>query len=249
MPMNHTNERGNVQDNSTLPCFTAGELLAMLIRLFNEYELANDQEITEPCLQCLRWVVSGRGRVHMHIPADDSESAESSIWGDLSPASSFLAEHLPPIISDPSPAAQGSVGAASGTQPHTTTDTADSSTGSVEMLDSDIPTIPGSLYPTPEHVHAGLPPSHGIGAAPTPAIPFMAGAQVPIVPYIANESSVAHWYVVTRGRRVGVFDSSEMMVDAVSRVSGGTGRGGFATRDQAIAAFMNAIAEGIVSVV
>ncbi len=39
------------------------------------------------------------------------------------------------------------------------------------------------------------------------------------------------------------------MVDATSRVSGGTGRGGFATREAAIAAFDAAMAIGIVSMV
>lgn len=54
------------------------------------------------------------------------------------------------------------------------------------------------------------------------------------------------WYVVTCGKTVGVFDDSAVMVHSVSRVSGGAGRGGFATREAAIAAFRNAEAAEVV---
>ncbi|RPD56064.1 hypothetical protein L227DRAFT_566179 [Lentinus tigrinus ALCF2SS1-6] len=233
MSMDRTNEPGNVEGTSTLPRFTAGELLTMLIRLFDQYELEHNEEITNPCLQCLRWVVSGRGSVHMHVPSDSGNSPLSST-------------------------AQASADGGNRTRPLSTSPMADSLTESAEDMVtefSSIPTIPASPYTTPEHVPEVLPgpAAHaGVGAAHTyrhtPGS-FFGGVPGPITPYIANDSGAAHWYIVTRGRRVGVFDSSTMMTDAVSRVSGGTGSGGFTSRDQALAAFMTAMAEGIVRVV
>ncbi|RPD74063.1 hypothetical protein L226DRAFT_571934 [Lentinus tigrinus ALCF2SS1-7] len=260
MSMDRTNEPGNVEGTSTLPRFTAGELLTMLIRLFDQYELEHNEEITNPCLQCLRWVVSGRGSVHMHVPSDSGSESSSDVWDDLSPGSSFLAEHLPPVITDSplSSTAQASADGGNRTRPLSTSPMADSLTESAEDMVtefSSIPTIPASPYTTPEHVPEVLPgpAAHaGVGAAHTyrhtPGS-FFGGVPGPITPYIANDSGAAHWYIVTRGRRVGVFDSSTMMTDAVSRVSGGTGSGGFTSRDQALAAFMTAMAEGIVRVV
>ncbi|RPD55281.1 hypothetical protein L227DRAFT_615560 [Lentinus tigrinus ALCF2SS1-6] len=282
MAIHHTNEPSNVEGTSTLPRFTSGELLAMLIRLFEQYELENNEEITDPCLQCLRWVVSGRGNIHIHVPPESnsgSESPTSSIWDDLSPNSTFLAEHLPSVIADESwsstaeaPAGVGNgldVPGAVRAQPldiSPTGATAGSVTDSLaESLEgmSMTPSMLGSLYSTPEHVPTPLVARDAqpaiaeapiiFAADPTPAddtAPIVpAGGLPPIIPYIALPSTASTWYVVTRGRRVGVFDTCSMMVDAVSRVSGGTGRGGFPTRESAIAAFRRAVADGIVSIV
>ncbi|TFK80127.1 hypothetical protein K466DRAFT_605590 [Polyporus arcularius HHB13444] len=137
------------------------------------------------------------------------------------------------------------------------------------------PSPANSLYTTPERIMAPLPDVDDAAAAatvqyapvavaqpvPVAAQPVPIAAQpVPVVaqavPVVAAQPAyVAHiadegsdnYYVVTRGRTVGVFDNWAMMVASVSRVSSGSGRGGFHTRAAALAAFRSAEALGIVA--
>ncbi|RDX44169.1 hypothetical protein OH76DRAFT_1421496 [Lentinus brumalis] len=85
-------------------------------------------------------------------------------------------------------------------------------------------------------------PPVAVVAPPPAAVP----AQPLYTPFFAPASHAPMWYVVTCGKTVGVFDDSAVMVHSVSRVSGGAGRGGFATREAAIAAFRNAEAAEVV---
>ncbi|TFK78333.1 hypothetical protein K466DRAFT_607084 [Polyporus arcularius HHB13444] len=95
-------------------------------------------------------------------------------------------------------------------------------------------------------------------AAPAPAPAVAANPVLPPAPpavpngppytayFTPQMTAEGGYYVVTRGRTVGVFDSWALMVASVSKISSGTGRGGFHSRDAAIAAFRDAEAAGIV---
>ncbi|KAJ2989458.1 hypothetical protein NUW54_g8778 [Trametes sanguinea] len=65
------------------------------------------------------------------------------------------------------------------------------------------------------------------------------------VPWLAPENTqCSTWYVVTVGRRVGVFDNSEETIAATSGVPRNISRGGFTSRDDAINAFQRQLASG-----
>ncbi|KAI0684987.1 hypothetical protein C8T65DRAFT_701807 [Cerioporus squamosus] len=81
-----------------------------------------------------------------------------------------------------------------------------------------------------------------VAAPPAPAAPD----GPPYVAYMTPHMNADNYYVVTRGRTVGVFDSWAKMVASTSKISGGTGRGGFHSWDAAIAAFRDAEEAGIV---
>ncbi|TFK79902.1 hypothetical protein K466DRAFT_605775 [Polyporus arcularius HHB13444] len=83
-------------------------------------------------------------------------------------------------------------------------------------------------------------------AAVAPPPPVAPAAQPAYTPFFAPPSDAPMWYVVTCGKTVGVFDDSAVMVHSTSRVSGGAGRGGFASRDTAISAFRSAEMAGVV---
>ncbi|KAI0688735.1 hypothetical protein C8T65DRAFT_746448 [Cerioporus squamosus] len=91
---------------------------------------------------------------------------------------------------------------------------------------------------------AAVAPALGAAVVPGPA-PVAAGAPAPSrcrrACCCTGRGARHSW-----GRRVGVFDNSVMMVHSTSRISGGSGRGGFHTREAAIAAFREAEAAGIV---
>ncbi|KAI0693251.1 hypothetical protein C8T65DRAFT_744794 [Cerioporus squamosus] len=90
-----------------------------------------------------------------------------------------------------------------------------------------------------------LPPAVAV-QQPPPAVAPQPAVGPAYTPFFAPASNAPSWYVVTCGKTVGVFDDSAVMVHSVSRISGGAGRGGFATRDAAIAAFQNTEAAGVV---
>ncbi|TFK80472.1 hypothetical protein K466DRAFT_605301 [Polyporus arcularius HHB13444] len=106
----------------------------------------------------------------------------------------------------------------------------------------------------------GLDPAH-IASAPSShraAASFVAGqprvlAQLdpvasvhPYAPFVSPESDAKKWYIVTKGRIVGVFDNSSMVDYSVCNIGGGSGCGGYPSRAKAIKAFQTAEAAGIV---
>ncbi|KAI0753503.1 hypothetical protein C8Q80DRAFT_1267893 [Daedaleopsis nitida] len=89
-----------------------------------------------------------------------------------------------------------------------------------------------------------IPAAHVVPAA-TVNIPS-SNTLLPYVAYLAPPSEDAEgWYVVTRGRIIGIFDNSAQMQYSVGNVPNGSGRR-YATRDLAIHAFLRAEADGIV---
>ncbi|KAI0750100.1 hypothetical protein C8Q80DRAFT_1269867 [Daedaleopsis nitida] len=95
-------------------------------------------------------------------------------------------------------------------------------------------------------------------ANPIPAAPAAAAVLPPAIAhaaqlanispldiFVAPDSAATNWYVVTRGRRIGVFDNCAMMTHAIVHVKSGSGGGGYTNRAPALQAFEGFLSQGI----
>ncbi|TFK81069.1 hypothetical protein K466DRAFT_604803 [Polyporus arcularius HHB13444] len=178
MTTDRTPEHGNVEDDSTLPRFSVSEFLEVIVHIFEGWERIHGEQLAVPCLRCMRWVLAGEG--HQHL-----------VWDDVSPSGSFLARHLPcvlPVVTASGEPARSCTHEAciaarqantQRTQPLASTSavTAPSDVDSVaDTSDYSFSVGDGSLYSTPEQVHAKLPAVPPVPVAALPVVPVAAAA-------------------------------------------------------------------------